>query len=240
MRAPVQGLAVDRISAGYGETKILSDISLEVPAGEIVAIIGPNGSGKSTLAKVIAGVIHAGEGDIRLGERVLNGLPAWERLRAGIAYVPQEMNVFPNMTVEENILIAGDFARLSRGQLKAQRSQALEYLPEIQGKMRLKAGSLSGGERQLLAFACAMLTNPKVLVLDEPSAGLSPLLTQEIMGKIVSIHSAGVAILLIEQNVIEALRIATRVVVLVNGAIRVAARPSEFGQRYNLHDVYLS
>jgi branched-chain amino acid transport system ATP-binding protein/neutral amino acid transport system ATP-binding protein len=105
--------------------------------------------------------------------------------------------------------------------------------------MRLKAGALSSGERQILAFACALLVSPKLLVLDEPSAGLSPRLTQEIMGKILAIHRAGVAILLIEQNVVEALRIAARAIVLVDGAIRLAARPSDFGERYNLHEVYL-
>jgi ABC-type branched-subunit amino acid transport system ATPase component len=239
MKVPAEGLRLKGISAGYGEARILTGISIEIAPGEIVAVIGPNGSGKSTLAKAIAGVIQAAEGEVRIGDRLLNGLPPWERLRAGVAYVPQEMNVFPNMTVEENILIAGDFARLSRRQLNTQRDQALEFFPELKTKLRLRAGSLSGGERQILAFACGMLARPKAVVLDEPSAGLSPLLTQEIMGKIQSIRRTGAAIVLIEQNVLEALRIATRAAVLVNGSIRVTAAPGDFGAKYDLHEVYL-
>jgi branched-chain amino acid transport system ATP-binding protein len=239
MTAPAAGLSLSGVSAGYNGTQILSGISLEVAPQEIVTVIGPNGSGKSTLAKVIAGVIESNEGGVWMGNRSLNGLPPWARLKAGVAYVPQEMNVFPNMTIAENLLIAAEGAGLGHHRFVARRAQIFELFPELQAKMRLRAGSLSGGEHQILAFACAMLANPKLLVLDEPSAGLSPRLTHEIMGKILAIHRTGVAILLIEQNVIEALRIATRAVVLVNGTVRLTARPGDFGVRYNLHEVYL-
>ncbi len=236
--API--LALSHIAAGYDGTEILSDITLSVRQSEIFAVIGPNGSGKSTLAKVVAGLIKPSRGKIELAGVPITEIPAWERLRVGLAYVPQELNVFLNMTVEENLRIVAERGSVKAPEFALRRERALEMFPELIKQMSLKAGLLSGGQRQLLAFACALIAEPKILILDEPSAGLSPRLTKEILSKVAAIHRAGVGIFIIEQNVMEALRVADRVLVLVNGRMRLLAKPDEFGPKYNLHEVYLS
>ncbi len=235
--API--LTVKQVAAGYDGTEILSDVSLSMPQDEIFAVIGPNGSGKSTLAKVIAGLIPASRGEIQLAGVPVTRLPAWERLRAGVAYVPQEHNVFLNMTVEENLRIVAEHASAKPAEFAIKRECSVEMFPELSKKMGQRSGLLSGGQRQLLAFACALIADPKILILDEPSAGLSPRLTSEIMSKVAAIHRSGVAVFMIEQNVMEALRVADRVLVLVNGRMRLLAKPAEFGPKYNLHEVYL-
>lgn len=239
MTLPRPALSLSGISAGYRGTDILTDISVEVAAGEIFAVIGPNGSGKSTLAKAIAGLIPLSQGEIRLGTLNVTDLPAPERMRAGIGYVPQEYNIFPNMTIGENLKIASEFLGRKTGAHREQRDRVLALFPEATRRLSTRAGVLSGGERQLLAFACAMMSGPKLLVLDEPSAGLSPKLIAEILDRVRTINETGVTIFMIEQNVAEALRVATRVIVLANGTVRLLARPAEFGPKYDLHKVYL-
>ena len=239
MTGPIAALSLKRLSAGYDGADILKDVSVDIAPGEIFTVIGPNGSGKSTLAKVVVGLIPATAGDIWLGTSPLGPLAAPDRVRAGLAYVPQEFNVFPNMTIGENLTIAAEFLGRPRSVIAEQRETVLAMFPEV-GRLRMRAGLLSGGERQLLAFACAMMSGPKLLLLDEPSAGLSPMLTAKIIDRIRQINAAGVTIFMIEQNVTEALRISSRVMVLVNGAVRLLANPSEFGPKYDLHKVYLS
>jgi branched-chain amino acid transport system ATP-binding protein/neutral amino acid transport system ATP-binding protein len=204
-------------------------------------VIGPNGSGKSTLAKVLAGLIPPRGGGIFLGGRDVTGVPAWKRPAAGLAYVPQELNIFPNMTVAENFRIASQYAgTANRADFEAGQERALALFPKFGEKQSLRAGLLSGGERQLLAFACAMIASPRILVLDEPSAGLSPRLVARIMEVVTAIHSTGTAIFMIEQNVTAALKIAKRVVVLVNGQTRLTAAAQDFGTKYNLKDLYFA
>lgn len=238
MTAPFPALAIAGISAGYNGAEIVSNVSIDVLPGQVLTVIGPNGSGKSTLAKVIAGLIPPSAGEIRLGAQRITALKPFERVRAGIAYVPQELNIFPNLTVKENLKIAAESVVLDEAASKAQRDIILRLFPEIGGKLRLRSGFLSGGERQLLAFACAMISNPKVLILDEPSAGLSPKLTMAIMAKIKEINEAGISIFMIEQNVAEALRIAQRVVVLVGGRIRLQGPPADFSGKHDLQEIY--
>jgi ABC-type branched-subunit amino acid transport system ATPase component len=240
MTPPIPILTMQSISAGYGGVQILSEISLEVAQNEIVAVIGPNGSGKSTLAKVLAGLIPPSGGRIFLGGRDITNLPAWERPGAGLAYVPQELNIFPNMTVTENIRIASEYAHAEGPDAEARRQRALALFPKYTEKQRLRAGVLSGGERQLLAFACAMIAGPKILVLDEPSAGLSPLFTAGIMETVTAIQRSGTTVFLIEQNVAAALAIAKRAVVLVNGEVRLTAAARDFGTKYNLKELYFA
>ena len=240
MIAPVPALALKEMSAGYQGTTIISGISVDIMPGEIFAVIGPNGSGKSTLAKVIAGLLPLTGGEIWLENVAITSLSAPQRVRAGIAYVPQEFNVFPNMTIGENLKIPAEFLGRERDATEEQRDRVLTMFPETGRRLQMRAGLLSGGERQLLAFACAMMSNPKLLVLDEPSAGLSPKLTAEIIDRVKTINEQGVTVFMIEQNVTEALRISGRVMVLVNGSVRLLANPSEFGSRYDLRKVYLT
>jgi branched-chain amino acid transport system ATP-binding protein len=236
---PRPALSLRHISAGYRGANIITDVTVDVAPGEIFAVIGPNGSGKSTLAKAIAGLIPASQGEIWLGAAAVTALPAPERVRSGIAYVPQEFNVFPNMTIGENLKIAAEFLGRTKQATAEQRERVLDLFPETARRLSLRAGVLSGGERQLLAFACAMMSNPKLLLLDEPSAGLSPKLTAEIVDRVKRINETGVTVFMIEQNVAEAMRIAARVMVLANGSVRLLARPSDFGAKYDLQKVYL-
>ena len=239
MNLPLPALSLRQISAGYHGANIIKDITVDIAPGEIFTVIGPNGSGKSTLAKVVAGLIPPAAGEIWIGTSRINALQAPDRVRAGLAYVPQEFNIFPNMTIGENLSIAAEFLGRSPGAIAKQRDAVLTMFPEAGRRPRMRAGLLSGGERQLLAFACAMMSGPKILLLDEPSAGLSPMLTGKIIDRIMSINETGVTIFMIEQNVTEALRISNRVMVLVNGSVRLLANPSDFGAKYDLHKVYL-
>jgi branched-chain amino acid transport system ATP-binding protein len=240
MNLPIPALSLKQISAGYHGANIIKDITVDISAGEIFTVIGPNGSGKSTLAKVVVGLIPSTAGEIWIGASCLSVVSAPDRVRAGLAYVPQEFNIFPNMTIGENLTIAAEFLGRSGDATAKQRETVLTMFPEAGQRLRMRAGLLSGGERQLLAFACAMMSAPKLLLLDEPSAGLSPILTAKIIDRIVSINKTGVTIFMIEQNVTEALRISSRVMVLVNGSMRLLANPAEFGPKYDLHKVYLS
>jgi branched-chain amino acid transport system ATP-binding protein len=236
---PLPALSVQGVAAGYGSGDIISGISLDVIPGEVFTVIGPNGSGKSTLIKVLAGLVRARIGEIRLGQAPMSKLSAPQRVSAGLAYVPQEFNVFPNMTIGENLKVSTEFLRRERRATADQRDRVMAMFPEVGSRLNLRAGLLSGGQRQMLAFACAMMAEPKVLLLDEPSAGLSPKFVSEIFDKIKAVNAAGVTVFMIEQNVKEALRIADRVIVLVNGSIRLLTTPGEIGAKHDLHRLYL-
>ena len=239
MSSTVTALSVRAVAAGYGGGDIISDISLDLDAGEIFAVIGPNGSGKTTLIKAMAGLIRARVGEISLGSTSITHMNAPARVAEGLAYVPQEFNVFPNMTIGENLKVSTEFLDRERRATGEQRERVLAMFPEVAGRLHLRAGLLSGGQRQMLAFASAMMAAPKVLLLDEPSAGLSPKLVGEIFDKVKAVNATGVTIFMIEQNVKEALRIADRAMVLVNGTIRLRASPEDIGTKHDLHKLFL-
>jgi len=208
-------LAVDGLVAGYSAAdEVLKGVDLRVEAGEIVGIIGPNGAGKSTLLKTIAGLLQPGRGQIRFMDRPIAGHPPREICRLGVAYVPQEHNIFPSMTVRENLEMGG---YIDPDGARARIEQAFERFPILGSRRRVAARALSGGERQVLAMAMALMVEPKVLLLDEPSAGLSPVAAGRLFEEIVSIHRAGVAIAMVEQNAREVLTIASRAYILVDG-----------------------
>lgn len=239
MSATDVAMAVDGLAAGYGGGDIIRDISLSVPRGELLVVIGPNGSGKSTLIKALAGLVRARIGDITLDGRSITRLSAAGRVTAGLAFVPQEFNVFPNLTIGENLRVSTEFLGRERRAATEKRDHVLAMFPEVSGRLDLLAGYLSGGQRQMLAFACAMMSAPNVLLLDEPSAGLSPRFVTEIFDKVKAVNAAGLTVIMIEQNVKEAMRIAGRVIVLVNGAIRLVATPAEIRSGYDLHKLFL-
>ena len=201
--------------AGYGAAdEILKGADLRVGAGALVAIIGPNGAGKSTLLKAIAGLLPLKRGEVRLDGSALAGLPARLRARAGLAFVPQEANVFGSMTVRENLEMGGFVApRSAVGRIES----LFERFPILAEKRRQAARTLSGGQRQVLAMAMALMVQPKLLLLDEPSAGLSPLAAERLFADIVAIHRDGTAIAMVEQNAQEALGIADTATILVDG-----------------------
>ena len=232
-------LKVSSLHAGYGAGDILKGIDVELPAGSILTIIGPNGSGKSTLAKTLAGLLRARQGSSELEGEPLNELSAPKRVLAGISYVPQEYNVFRNLTVLENLKIAREFMGANGHGGSALDGRLEELFPELPKHYRIAAGNLSGGQRQMLAFACALAVRPKLLILDEPSAGLSPILTREVFERVERVNRTGVSILMIEQNAIEALRISHSCVVLSGGRVRACASAKDVLGMKDLNSFYL-
>jgi branched-chain amino acid transport system ATP-binding protein len=235
----IPALEVTGIRAGYGDGgDIVCGISVSQRPETIMAIIGPNGSGKSTFVKTLAGLIKPRAGRISIVGSDLTRLSPARRVLAGLAYVPQEQNIFRSMTVRENIQLATEFLKGRPGVGQAQRQKVLEMFPEVASRMTLTAGNLSGGQRQMLAFACAMLANPEVLLLDEPSAGLSPKFVTEIMAAVVRLRDLGTTVVLVEQNVRAALDVADDVVVLVGGRIS-EHRPATEIKGCNLSNLFM-
>lgn len=216
----ISALSVSGLRAGYGRgADIVRGIDFELPPESIVAVIGPNGSGKSSFVKTLAGLLDVRAGSVSvIGKDVTHETPA-RRVAAGLAYVPQEANVFPSLSIRENLKLATEFLRGRPGVGAEQQERVLGLFPEIANRMRTRAGDLSGGQRQMLAFASALLANPEVLLLDEPSAGLSPKIVDQTMEAITRVRESGVTVLLVEQNVAAALKIADEVVVLVAGRL---------------------
>ena len=210
-------LEIQRITVGYGELPILRSVSLRVERQEIVAIVGPNGAGKSTLMKTVAGLLKPQDGTILLNGQDITRLRPHRIVQAGVCYVPQTENVFPSLTVDEN-LDMGAFIR--RGDLRVKKAEIYALFPDLREKRRLRAGHLSGGQRQMVAMARALMLDPTLLLLDEPTAGLSPLLVGVMLEKIVDINRTGVAMLVVEQNARQALQHANRGYVLAMGQNR--------------------
>jgi branched-chain amino acid transport system ATP-binding protein/neutral amino acid transport system ATP-binding protein len=208
-------LTVAGLVAGYGAAdEVLKGVDLDVEPGEIVGVIGPNGAGKSTLLKAIVGLVESRRGRIVLDGRAITGWPPREVSRLGLTYVPQEQNVFPTMSVRENLEMGGFVDRAgSRRRIEG----VLERFPLLGRKRRHAARTLSGGERQILAMAMALMVQPRVLLLDEPSAGLSPMAAETLFETIRAINREGVAIVMVEQNAREALAVARRAYILVDG-----------------------
>ena len=233
-------LAVTQLHAGYGEGDILKGVDVTLPAGHVVTIIGPNGSGKSTLLKTLAGLLPVRQGDIVLKGQSLKNLSAPRRVRAGLSYVPQEYNVFRNLTVLENLKIAREFMADAKTRGDAVISdELLELFPDLRGKFKARAGNLSGGQRQMLALACALAVRPEVLMLDEPSTGLSPKYMADIFETVRRVNTRGVSVLMVEQNAIEALRISNTCVVMANGRVRMTAPADQVLGMKDLHSLYL-
>jgi branched-chain amino acid transport system ATP-binding protein len=208
-------LTVSNVVAGYTATdEILKDLDFAVDEGEIVCVIGPNGAGKSTLLKAIAGLLRPSHGSIVWKDQSLVGRAPSEIARMGVAYVPQEHNVFQTMSVKENLEIGG---YVEPARVSARAARAMERFPVLGQKRRQAARTLSGGERQILAMAMALMVEPVMLLLDEPSAGLSPRAAETLFATITAINRDGIAVVLVEQNADQALAVAQRAYLLVDG-----------------------
>jgi ABC-type branched-subunit amino acid transport system ATPase component len=210
-------LEVHDLRAGYGDNDILRGLSLHVEAGELVAVIGPNGAGKSTLLKTLAGLLTPRAGRIVLDGADITAASSQRIVASGLCYVPQEANVFPSLSVWENLTIG---AWTGARALQARAAAVAELFPVLAQRRRARAGTLSGGERQMLAMAMALMVQPRLLLLDEPSAGLAPALQRLLFDRIRDIHARGLGILLVEQNARESLALCRRAYVLVMGRVR--------------------
>ncbi len=207
-------LEVKDLTSGYGETDILHDVSMKLEEKEIVSIIGPNGAGKSTLLKTIFGILRPRQGVVRLGDEEITGLNPDKIVRKGMSYVPQVNNVFPSLTIQENLEM-GAFVRTD--DYRDRLEEMYDLFPILKDRKNQKVGSLSGGQRQMVAMGRALMLDPTVLLLDEPSASLAPMLVGMIFEKIVDINKTGVAIIVVEQNARETLKISNRGYVLATG-----------------------
>ena len=220
-----RGLSVQSLVAGYVRgLPVVHGVSLEVERGEIVTLIGPNGAGKSTVLKAIAGLIEREAGRVRLDGRDVTALPAHEVVTAGIGFVPQTGNVFTTLTVHENLTVG---AHVILGPLNRRLDRAYALFPPLAARRALRARTLSGGERQMLAIARALMTEPTLLMLDEPSAGLAPLAVDDVFRQLRRLTEAGIAVLMVEQNAKAALRVSDRGYVLTEGRNRVAGAARE-------------
>ena len=230
-------LTIENLEAGYEPgLPIVKGASLTVNSGEIVAIIGPNGAGKSTLVKAVAGLVAISAGRVLLGADDITRVPAHQLCGRGLAFVPQTENVFVNLTIAENLELA---AALQKVNARVRLAELYALFPDLERQRKLLAGRLSGGQRQMLAVARALIRLPKVLMLDEPSAGLSPRLVTEVFETLRQIRAGGVTILLVEQNVKAALAIADRVAVLVEGRERVVDTAAELKADARIAELYL-
>lgn len=210
-------LAAEKLRGGYGGADILNGTTLRVGASEIVVIVGPNGAGKSTALKALVGLVSLREGRIIFGDEDVTGLRADQLAARKLCYVPQEKNVFTSLTVQENLEMG---AFLRRDDFSARMEQIFDLFPVLKERRRQAAGTMSGGQRQMVAIGRALMLEPRLLLLDEPTAGLSPKFTEMIFTKIVEINAMGVAVLMVEQNARDALAIAHRGYVLVMGQNR--------------------
>jgi branched-chain amino acid transport system ATP-binding protein len=210
-------LSLNNLRAGYGQTEILHDLSIYVNPNEIVAIIGPNGAGKSTAMKAVLGLLNITEGSVVLNGEDITDTPAQKVIERGISYVPQTNNVFVNLSVQENLEM-GAWTRPTG--VEARLDEMYDLFPDLAEKRNQAAGSLSGGQRQMVAMAKALMVDAKILLLDEPTAGLSPKYRGEIFATIQKIKGTGVPILIVEQNAKQALGVSDRGYVLVDGANR--------------------
>jgi branched-chain amino acid transport system ATP-binding protein len=230
-------LAITGLRAGYGATEILRGVSLAVNEGEIVAVLGSNGAGKSTLNRAISGVVRAWGGTIRFGEHSIERAKPSAVVSQGLIHVPEGRRIFPNMTVAENLDL-GCYRR-ARPRRAENRDRVYGIFPRLKERQGQYAGTLSGGEQQMLAIGRGLMAEPKLLILDEPSLGLSPLLVEELFALIKRISQQGITLLLVEQNVMQSLDVASRAYVLDNGAIVLEGSAADVRNNPDLKRAYL-
>jgi branched-chain amino acid transport system ATP-binding protein len=230
-------LTVEGLHAGYGATEILRGIDLSVDQGEIVAVLGANGAGKSTLNRAISGVERCWRGAIRFAGAAIERETPQAIVARGLIHVPEGRRIFPNMTVRENLDLGA--YRRARARRDHNRDRVFAIFPRLAERQRQRAGTLSGGEQQMLAIGRGLMAEPNLLILDEPSLGLSPLLVEELFALIKRIHADGTAVLLVEQNVVQSLDVAQRAYVLDNGTFVLRGRAADIRNDPDLQRAYL-
>jgi branched-chain amino acid transport system ATP-binding protein len=231
-------LTLDRVAAGYGSFQALFDVSLEVQAGEAVAVIGPNGAGKTTLLRVISKLIAVASGEIRIDGQLLNEVPAHRVIELGMAHVPENRRLFPRLTVEENLRI-GAFAPAARACFAERLTLVYELFPRLKERREQLAGTLSGGEQQMCAIGRGLMSGPKLLLLDEPSAGLAPVVVQQLFELVRRLRGEGFTVLIVEQNVQQVLRVVDRAYLLETGRIKSSGAAAELLASDDIRRAYI-
>jgi branched-chain amino acid transport system ATP-binding protein len=231
-------LRAEGVVTGYAKVEILHGVSVEAGDGQVTCIFGPNGCGKSTLLKAIAGAIETWDGRVSLDGEDITGLPSHAVLSHGLALMPQGGGVFPQLSVRDNLRMGGYTLR-SRQALAERIEELLEEFPRLRDRLSVNAGNLSGGEQMMLAIARALIVRPRFLLFDEPSAGLSPKLAAEALERVAELAQRGVGVLMVEQNIREAMRVADRIYVLVGGSNRFEGRPADIADDRELMRLYL-
>jgi len=231
-------LKIDNLNVFFGGIHALKGISFDVPKGKIITLIGANGAGKSTTLRTICGLIKPRGGKIKFDNKEITNIPTDKIVKKGIALIPEGRKIFPNLTVEENLAL-GAFARTDKKETAKDLEWVYELFPKIKERLWQKGGTLSGGEQQMLAVARGLMSRPKLLMLDEPSLGLAPLLVKEIFDIIKRIHQEGMTVLLVEQNAFAALKIADYAYVLETGKVALQGTGEELLQDEGVKKAYL-
>jgi len=231
-------LQIDGLEAFYGRVRALANVSLRVDTGEVVALIGSNGAGKTTTLRTISGLVNAARGRISFAGQDLTAIPPAKRVELGIGHVPEGRRLFPRMSVQDNLTL-GAYTRNDRDEVEQDRQRVFQLFPRLKERQTQIAGTLSGGEQQMLAIGRAMMTRPKVLMMDEPSLGLAPILVETIFRIIQEINQQGIPILLVEQNAQQALNVAHRGYVLETGSIVKEGTGQELLQSEDVARAYL-
>ncbi len=231
-------LELEKVSAAYGMVQVLWDVSCKIRPKEIVSIIGPNGAGKTSLVKTIVGLLPAKTGTIRFKGEPIEKLPPFQIVKKGITLIPEGREIFPRMTVEENLLL-GAYTKTDKAAVKDSKEKAYQLFPVLKKKEKAQAQTLSGGEQQMLVICRSLMSNPELLILDEPSLGLAPLLVEKVLDTVTKINEDGVTILLVEQNIRDSLVIANRAYVLEEGKIIIEGEGRELLNNNHIREVYL-
>ena len=230
-------ISIKGIHAGYGLVKVLRDISLDIASGEIVAVLGSNGAGKTTLNNTLSGLITPTAGEIYFEDKLISGLASAEIVDMGLIHVPEGRKLFPNLSVKDNLEL-GSYRR-GKSNRAANIERVIEIFPKLKERFEQIAGTLSGGEQQMVAIGRGLMSDPRVLLLDEPSLGLSPLLVEQMFTLIKKINEMGLAVILVEQNVIQSLAIADRAYVIEQGTVAISGKADDLRENDALKKSYL-
>ena len=231
-------LDIENVSAAYGMVQILRDVSFHVEEKEIISIIGPNGAGKTTLVKAIMGLLHPTNGAIRFKGENIEKLPPYEIVKKGLILIPEGRDIFPRMTVEENLKL-GAYTTNGKNNVKEAKEKVYQIFPVLKKKEKALAQTLSGGEQQMLVICRSLMSNPQLLILDEPSLGLAPIIVEKVLDTVRKINEEGVTILLVEQNIRDSLDVADRGYVLEQGKIILEGKSSELLCNNHIKQVYM-
>jgi branched-chain amino acid transport system ATP-binding protein len=231
-------LEVQNVSAAYGQVQILRDVSFKINEKEIISIIGPNGSGKTTLVKTIMGLMHPKTGTVKFNSENIEKLPPYDIVRRGLTMIPEGREIFPAMTIEENLML-GAYTVEGKDKIRAAKEKVYQIFPVLKKKQKALAKTLSGGEQQMLVICRSLMCNPKLLILDEPSLGLAPIMVEKVLDTVRTINEEGVTVLLVEQNIHDSLSVADRGYVLEEGNIILEGNSRELLSNSHIKEVYL-